>query len=670
MAFSSATLQTLGDLLADFHFHVPDYQRGYSWGKAQLEALWADLRIAVNSPARQHFTGNVLLQRRTGGGEGMLPVDLVDGQQRVVSTIALAAALTRRIFDLTPGASAPALPYRVKFEDSDELQTYFDFFVLDRSRLAPRLAHECSSYAANIQHAAAFFKAQADELPDVAAAQACLDTLLGRFCIFVLDVQPEFDIHVAFETLNNRGKKLSHLELLKNRLIYLSSVVPAGGNSVDGDALRRQIHLAWKGIYRSLGRNKATQNHDDEFLRAHSIAYFGEVKDRDWLEKVLLDETFTVTNPELSRASIGNYIHHLETAAVWWAHMHGTDLMPSLHRMRLAQIARVGDAFFKPLMLAAYIRIAEGEPAMALHPSRFERALRPALGLLEQVERYVVLLLTLSGRPSHLGRADMNRMARALMRPSPDFPSPSGDDFSAMDGPAAVDVAAAYVRNYVNEEFSAQDVQQQVAARLRSSKHTGYYRWSFTKVLLLEFEEARRADGNKPIALKWPWDKFSFDSSVEHIYPNAPDQGGYWDSVIQIHGNARALKQAVVNSLGNLMLLSVSRNASVSNLPFAARNGGCKRSRYAVGSHSETQVANAFKSHDWNVACIAARGIAMLKYAEERWNFSLTDDPDDNASYLPMLFGHKAEEVRAGSASGDKRIDNRALNPLVKLLDN
>lgn len=669
MAFSSATLQTLGELLADFHFHVPDYQRGYSWGKAQLEALWADLRIAVSSPGRQHFTGNVLLQRRSGSSSGALLVDLVDGQQRVVSTIALAAALSQRIAKLTPDAPVPKFSYRMTFEDSDELQTYFDFFVLGCSRLQPRLRQECSSYAANIQYAAVFFAEQAESLPDVASVQACLDTLLDRFCIFVLDVQPEFDIHVAFETLNNRGKKLSYLELLKNRLIYLSSVVSSSDERGDGEELRHQIHLAWKGIYRSLGRNKVTQNHDDEFLRAHSIAYFGEVKDRDWLEKVLLDKTFSITNPDVSHTLINEYIQHLETAAVWWAHMHGTHLLPASHQMRLAQIARVGDAFFKPLILAAYMRIAEADPSMSLQPSRFERALKPAHELLEQVERYVVLVLTLSGRPAHLGRADINRLARALMRPSPQFPLPSDGDFSKSDGVMTVDLATAYVRNYVDAEFSAQDVQQQVAARLRSIKHTGYYRWSFTKVLLLEYEEAQRADGNKPIALSWPWDKFSFDSTVEHIYPQKAPTNGYWSDVIPIHGNARALKQAIVHSLGNLMLLSTSDNSSASNLPFKLKKEECKLDQYERGSHSATQVASAFKSYDWNVACIAARGIAMLKFAEKRWNFNLTDDPANNASYLPMLFGDRADDVRSGSASRGRKIGNQALNPLVDRLE-
>jgi len=33
------------------------------------------------------------------------------------------------------------------------------------------------------------------------------------------EIEDDYDVFVAFETMNNRGKKLTNLELLKNRLI-------------------------------------------------------------------------------------------------------------------------------------------------------------------------------------------------------------------------------------------------------------------------------------------------------------------------------------------------------------------------------------------------------------------------------------------------------------------
>ncbi|MBR7896110.1 hypothetical protein KDW83_29730 [Burkholderia multivorans] len=117
------------------------------------------------------------------------------------------------------------------------------------------------------------------------------------------------------------------------------------------------------------------------------------------------------------------------------------------------------------------------------------------------------------------------------------------------------------------------------------------------------------------------------------------------------------------------MLLSNKVNSSVSNLPFRAKGGtNSKLMSYEVGSHSETQVAQVFRGRDWTVACIAARGIAMLKFAEERWSFRLTDAPDNYSTYLPYLFGDKADAVYAGEASNGRQVDGRALNALVDAL--
>ena len=74
--------------------------------------------------------------------------------------------------------------------------------------------------------------------------------------------------------MNNRGKALSTLELLKNRLIFLSTKLPVEeGNGV----LRRQINEAWKSAYHYLGKNDERPLNDDEFLRTH-LSHFYLVK--------------------------------------------------------------------------------------------------------------------------------------------------------------------------------------------------------------------------------------------------------------------------------------------------------------------------------------------------------------------------------------------------------
>jgi uncharacterized protein with ParB-like and HNH nuclease domain len=74
--------------------------------------------------------------------------------------------------------------------------------------------------------------------------------------------------------MNNRGKPLSYLELLKNRLIYLSLKFDAP--DYERNKLRRAINDCWKAIYHNLGRNKDNPLDDDKFLLTHWVVYYGK----------------------------------------------------------------------------------------------------------------------------------------------------------------------------------------------------------------------------------------------------------------------------------------------------------------------------------------------------------------------------------------------------------
>jgi uncharacterized protein with ParB-like and HNH nuclease domain len=88
-------------------------------------------------------------------------------------------------------------------------------------------------------------------------------------------IKDEFDVFVAFETMNNRGKKLSDLELLKNRLIYLTTLYADKElDPAERASLRTRVNETWKEVYYQLGRNKNKPLSDDDFLRAHWTMYF------------------------------------------------------------------------------------------------------------------------------------------------------------------------------------------------------------------------------------------------------------------------------------------------------------------------------------------------------------------------------------------------------------
>ena len=82
-------------------------------------------------------------------------------------------------------------------------------------------------YTLNLSNGKRYFKEQLrawHKEKGIAGLQDLYRTLTKRFLFNEYIIKDEFDVFVAFETMNNRGKTLSDLELLKNRLIYLTTL--------------------------------------------------------------------------------------------------------------------------------------------------------------------------------------------------------------------------------------------------------------------------------------------------------------------------------------------------------------------------------------------------------------------------------------------------------------
>ena len=129
-------------------------------------------------------------------------------------------------------------------------------------------------YTSNLENAKSFFIEKFRDLT-INQLEHVYTVVTQKFLFNIYTISTDIDVYVAFETMNNRGKELSHLELLKNRLIYLSTKFDV--EPYERDTLRKLINDSWKSIYHYLGKNKLKPLDDDLFLQNHFILYFGEV---------------------------------------------------------------------------------------------------------------------------------------------------------------------------------------------------------------------------------------------------------------------------------------------------------------------------------------------------------------------------------------------------------
>ena len=310
----SNELQPLSGIFDKRIFRIPDYQRGYAWLQPQLVDFWEDL---VNlQPERNHYTGLLSLKplneddskdwndAKWAFQKGYKPCHIVDGQQRLTTFVILLHEIVKFVREINKEKSDSEIllgddtvkdvvtkyiciknansmittTYLFGYEKDNPSAEYMKYKVLE-DPLSKDVTE--TYYTKNLIKAKEFFANNISNLYKEAGANG-IETInilykkLTHHLMFNLhEIDDNYDVFVAFETMNNRGKKLTNLELLKNRLIYLTTLYDAHElDDNDKYTLRETINNAWKEIYKQLGRNKEIPLSDDDFLRAHWINYF------------------------------------------------------------------------------------------------------------------------------------------------------------------------------------------------------------------------------------------------------------------------------------------------------------------------------------------------------------------------------------------------------------
>lgn len=172
----------------------------------------------------------------------------------------------------------------------------------------------------------------------------------------------------------------------------------------------------------------------------------------------------------------------------------------------------------------------------------------------------------------------------------------------------------------------------------------GYYGWAGLRYFLYEYELSL-----SPRAKKVEWEdllKSGKDRiTIEHIYPQT--ETPEW--AVAFNDIEPERRPHYGGSLGNLLLLSGSVNSSLQNVSFAnkktARYVGDRivRDGYSNGSHSEIEIVERWKN--WGPDEIRERGLKLLRFMEERWNF--TFQSDDIKERLLFLWPEDEDDLQS-----------------------
>jgi uncharacterized protein with ParB-like and HNH nuclease domain len=690
--------KSFDNLFKEKIFRIPDYQRGYAWQMPQLKDFWEDL---INLPDdRFHYTGVLTLKHipvqeiKEKDKEYWLVDDhsynlyhIVDGQQRLTTFIICLQAFVDFIKNLpeykdkadyeiyiTDSLSIEDLQNKYIFRTKptgDQYRTYKFGYMADNPSydyLRYKILNEVGGgavqetfYTLNLSNAKLYFTEQFSELYEHANLEGLQDIykkLTKRLIFNEHIISDEFDVFVAFETMNNRGKKLSDLELLKNRLIYLTTLYSDDElDPAERKSLRDTVNDAWKEVYHQLGRNKMRPLNDDDFLRAHWIMYFkySRKTGRDYIH-FLLDEQFnpqkvhkkverevvldmpeeqpldsdfdesydengdtyeeksTVSSAQLQPTEIRDFVNSLKESSVHWFNSfypHLAEGIADEDKQWIDKLNRIGMVYFRPLVMA----ILKNEQNQSKRIRIFKR-----------IERFIFIVFRMTAIRANYRSSEFYNVARALDR----------NEITVADIEKKLDERLSFTFDS-DGTLRYDDFYNLLYKKFESG--SGYYGWSGLRYFLYEYElsllagsRQRKVDWND--LLKTQKDKIS----IEHIYPQT--ETDEWAKVFDgIDAKERWYHSA---TLGNFLLLSASINSSLQNDSFPEKKqakynamGQKIRNGYSDGSHSEIEVS---QETIWASQQIYERGIRLLSFMEDRWDFIYKND-EEKKKLLFLDFG-------------------------------
>jgi uncharacterized protein with ParB-like and HNH nuclease domain len=660
-------LFTIQEIFEGRLFRIPDYQRGYAWKEEQVNALWEDILNILDGNTQIHYTGVVIVQQLTeydvkkwlpefdghivNYKNGILnfnnslelkPLYLADGQQRLTTIMLLLTCLTEHKSLLSRKEATENFFYKqiggkyIPIFGYEFHSPAYNFFLHTVLNLVDEgYTYNETSYTSNIKKAKEFLKQKIAGWESTQIHRVYFHILHSlRFNFYELPV--ELNIFTVFETMNYRGKSLSNLELLKNRLIYLVDIA-LKNDLIRKDLLRKRINDAWSSVYQNLAQNPDRLLNDDEYLRNHWLIYFdhnfNSSEDLARYKQNLLDDRFVKYNiyvfddniNYISVDDIEKYVNSLELCSSYFFKLkfpsHYKSNLPRSIAYWIEKISKLmPKSYFEPLILAALVK-EEPEDIM--------------VNLLSNIERYLFIVFALGGLRSNTNKTPFlieankyfgqNKKLDIIiqkLRPEKSFKDPelrSSEPLVKL--PNLDDLLDNFFRN-----------------RQKDRSDEGYICWKFVKYFMQEYEESL-------IRLNNNYNSFSSNANyLDLIFPPFKDLPKKdrektrmfmeyneqrvlnWNQCIEGFGKDTG-QMYLCYTLGNLVLTTKGKDTSPDTFEF-------KKKYTKDSTFSEREV---FLEDNWGPKEILARGIRLLIFLEKRWNIQIEYTFKKQLLYLNQL---------------------------------
>lgn len=598
----------LSELFNQRIFRIPDYQRGYAWEEKQLSELWDDLdEIAeVEGELKKHYTGTIYLEQTQPTADekwlsGVKFFNVVDGQQRLTSISILLFELLKvadkgyceeskedliKTFVSKSNSTGESKVYKFSYSATDKNYNFILHSIFDDNKVVLQPNHQ-NHYTKNLSEAKTFFSTKISSLTHE-QREILFMKLTTSLQFDIRTIEKDLDVQAVFETMNNRGKPLSTLEKLKNRLIYLTEKLDVAAE--DKSSLRKKINEAWGKVYTCLAQNSTHILDEDVFLSAH-LSLYRKPKESTFSEKVAeekvfqmfcnksekydLEESETIKEETVSYKKIEDYILKLSELAPIWYDIHNSNLKI------VKKIVVLNSSKEIKIFLVAVLNITKDEKQINSIFSNLEKILFrnrvPGIGVMD--ERTTA------------------SWARDIYNKEDDLNGTLKKTEDLINIPVSVpNIIQAFKYLYTYE---------------RGAK--GFHRWGNLKYFLFEYEEllkSKAQETNDKITL----DDFN-ETTIEHIIPqqfwdNWQDEVNSVTNGLEDDEKIEQTRKVLLNTLGNLTILKNGKNSSLGNRGWIE-----KKERFRTGSYNEIAIS---KHDNWTKENISERGTEMLQFLQTK----------------------------------------------------
>lgn len=392
----------------------------------------------------------------------------------------------------------------------------------------------------------------------------------------------------SFETINNRGKDLSTLELFKNRLHFVAHKICDGKKL---EKLQQEINNTYTLIYHDL--RQFEDDHLESFLK-HFVAYYYGESGKKFKERLLETEFDAYKKydayPYDEYEKINELLFYVSCSSKVWHFLHTLDdeelrieITPKMRGLldKMRRLNALSDNAFLPLLLSLLTIQLVGRSGDERHYTTKELE-----DLLEYLERFGFLIYGVAGG-KNTAKKEWIELAFQAFRA-----------YRSWEDRITIEDLPPLEKHFFKGEHSGLKLLEN---NINFNNAKKWYEWNKAlNYLLYEYELYHN-----------PETTLNFDSSIEsieHILPQKPDQG------YSVKEKSWAKNPHVVHALGNLLLISKNANSSLSNKPFEE-----KRKAYLKGSYSEKEVA---KNASFGITEIQERSEKLLDFLIARYRIA------------------------------------------------